>query len=289
MNYVTSSEQMFRTTDYDGFKRVVGNRRVLEERVTKILASIDKIGYIPIPLVVNEKMEVIDGQGRLEACKRRGLPVNFIIKPGLKIKDCITMNINVTPWNLMDFIMCYAEIGNESYQRIMKLYEDMTHKHGSKSISVNNLCSALFNTKKAPGNAIKSGRLCVDENRYQEAYDCLEFAFSIIDYIKDNKIRLKSNDMSDLLTSIIFCYKWKDVDNKKLHKVLTKDAHQMQKWSNVENCLEEIDFIYNYNSRNKTTPLKRLWEDLSLKENHISNFIPVDTTLDNYDLEGEEE
>lgn len=289
MNYVTSSEQMFRTTDYDGFKRVIGNRRVLEERVTKILASIDKIGYIPIPLVVNEKMEVIDGQGRLEACKRRGLPVNFIIKPGLKIKDCITMNINVTPWNLMDFIMCYAEIGNESYQRIMKLYEDMTHKHGSKSISVNNLCSALFNTKKAPGNAIKSGRLSVDETRYQEAHDCLEFAFSIMDYIKDNKIRLKSNDMSDLLTSIIFCYKWKDIDNKKLYKVLTKDAHQMQKWSNVENCLEEIDFIYNYNSRNKTTPLKRLWEDLSLKENHISNFIPVDTTLDNYDLEGEEE
>lgn len=81
MNYVKSSEEMFRTTDYEGFKRVIGNRRVMEERVTKILASIDKIGYIPIPLIVNEKMEVIDGQGRLEACKRRGLPVNFIIKP----------------------------------------------------------------------------------------------------------------------------------------------------------------------------------------------------------------
>ena len=41
MNYVKSSEEMFRTTDYEGFKRVIGNRRVMEERVTKILASID--------------------------------------------------------------------------------------------------------------------------------------------------------------------------------------------------------------------------------------------------------
>lgn len=27
MNYVKSSEEMFRTTDYEGFKRVIGNRR----------------------------------------------------------------------------------------------------------------------------------------------------------------------------------------------------------------------------------------------------------------------
>ena len=84
---------MFRTTDYDSFKRVLGNRKVLEDRVSKILASFDKIGYIPVPIIVNEKYEVIDGQGRLEACKRRGLPVNFIIRPGLKIEDCIVMNI----------------------------------------------------------------------------------------------------------------------------------------------------------------------------------------------------
>lgn len=130
MNYVKSSEEMFRTTDYEGFKRVIGNRRVMEERVTKILASIDKIGYIPIPLIVNEKMEVIDGQGRLEACKRRGLPVNFIIKPGLRIQDCITMNINVTPWNLTDFILCYAEMGNESYQLMVKLLEEISSIYG---------------------------------------------------------------------------------------------------------------------------------------------------------------
>ena len=74
MNYVKSSEEMFRTTDYDAFKRVLGNRKVLEDRVSKILASFDKIGYIPVPIIVNEKFEVIDGQGRLEACKRRGLP-----------------------------------------------------------------------------------------------------------------------------------------------------------------------------------------------------------------------
>lgn len=285
MNYVTSTEQMFRTTDYKGFKRVVGNRAVLEERVTKILASIDKIGYIPIPLVVNEKMEVIDGQGRLEACSRRGLPVNFIIKPGLRIEDCITMNINVSPWKLMDFIECYAEIGNKSYQYMVDIMKEISKLYGKQFMSVDVLCASLFNTKRGPGNAIKSGRLTVTQEQYEKALECLKYSFGIIDYFDKNKVRLKSNNITSLIRAIIFCYKYEGVDNKKLQNTLQERGHLMQKWTNVETALEEIDYIYNYNSRNKTIPLKRLWEDL--KETRVSNFIPVDPTTNNYEVEEE--
>ena len=248
MNYVKSSEEMFRTTDYEGFKRVIGNRRVMEERVTKILASIDKIGYIPIPLIVNEKMEVIDGQGRLEACKRRGLPVNFIIKPGLRIQDCITMNINVTPWNLTDFILCYAEMGNESYKLMVKLLQEISSIYGSKNMSIN-------------------------------ALEFLKYAFDIIVELSNKKVRLQSNNVSNLLTAIMFCYRWEQVDNDRLRNKLLESAHLMQKWTNVETCLQEIQHIYNYNSRKPTVYLKRLYEDLNDKDAKATNFIATDTNL----------
>lgn len=280
-----SSEKMYVTTDYDSFQRVIGNRRVLEERVTKILASMDKIGYIPIPIIVNEKMEVIDGQGRLEACKRRGLPVNYIIRPGLRIEDCITMNINVTPWNLMDFILCYAEIGNSSYKYLQKLYEEMSRKYGEKNVSVNALCTALFGTKKAPANAIKSGRLQVDEKIYNKGKEALEFAFNVIATLQSNKVRLQSNNISNFLTSLLFCYRWEQVNNNRLEKVILERAHTMQKWTNVDTCLQEIEYIYNYNSRKEHVYLKRLYEDLSGKGNKITNFIPVDVNFDNEEEE----
>lgn len=274
MNYTTSSEQMFRTTDYDSFKRVLGNRKVLEDRVSKILASFDKIGYIPVPIIVNEKYEVIDGQGRLEACKRRGLPVNFIIRPGLKIEDCIVMNINATPWNLMDYIECYAETGNENYAWMVKLFKEMYEEHGKKCITVNNMCTTLFNTKKAPGTAIKNGRLRVTEEMYKQGKECLEFVFSVLEYYKENKTRLKSSDMSDLVTSIIFCYKFPQVDNNKLYKVLTEDGHLMQKWTNVETCINEIDFRYNYNAKTTKCNINRLYEDLSKRDENLApNFV----------------
>lgn len=275
MNYVPSNVQVYKTNDYSQFKRVIGNRSVEEERVSKILTSIDKIGYIPVPIIVNEKMEVIDGQGRLEACKRRGYPINFIIVPNLKIEDCITMNIYVSKWGLMDYILSYAEVGNPSYQYIVDLYKNIEQKYGKKTTTTDILCAALFNTKKAPSNAIKSGRLNVTKSTYEDAYRCLDFTYSIIQYYKDNDVRLKCNNMSVLKRAIIFCYKCQYVDLDKLYTVLTQKGHLMQMWSNVESCLNEIDYIYNYNAKTKTMQFKRLYEDFGGSE--ISNYITPST------------
>lgn len=58
---------VYRTNNYDQFKRLVGNREVNPKRVKTIKKSVEEIGYIPNPIIVNENMEVIDGQGRLQA------------------------------------------------------------------------------------------------------------------------------------------------------------------------------------------------------------------------------
>lgn len=195
------------------------------------------------------------------------------------------MNINVTPWNLTDFILCYAEMGNESYQLMVKLLEEISSIYGSKNMSINALCTALFGTKKAPSNAVKAGRLIVTEESYEYVRDCLKYAFDIIVELSNKKVRLQSNNVSNLLTAIMFCYRWEQVDNTKLKNVLLDKAHLMQKWTNVETCLQEIEYIYNYNSRKPSVYLKRLYEDLSDKDSQVTNFIATETNLKSEDEE----
>ena len=73
------------------------------------------------PIVVNEKFEIIDGQGRFKALKTLSLPIEYILIPGLGLEECKKMNENSTTWNSRNFIVSEAELGNENYQRLLNL------------------------------------------------------------------------------------------------------------------------------------------------------------------------
>lgn len=100
---------IYETRDYSIFKKLLGNRSLSATRLAAIKDSIIRIGYQPSPILVNEKMEVIDGQGRLAACEALSLPVYYVVKKGLSIDDCISMNMKMENWKDKDFIHCYAE------------------------------------------------------------------------------------------------------------------------------------------------------------------------------------
>ena len=65
------------TTKYKIFKKLLANREVTQTRVNNIIDSIQRVGYVTSPIIVNEKMEIIDGQGRLEALQELNLPVEI--------------------------------------------------------------------------------------------------------------------------------------------------------------------------------------------------------------------
>lgn len=106
------------TTDYSIFKRLSGNRDVTETRCQQIMRSIETVGWISNPILVNEKMEVIDGQGRLEALRRMHLPVEYRIVKGANISHCRAMNDVNKPWYSKEFIQSYAETGDEGYKML---------------------------------------------------------------------------------------------------------------------------------------------------------------------------
>ena len=114
---------VYRTYNYSKFKKMKGNRKVSEERVNTIIQSIRSIGRLPTPIVVNEKMEIIEGQGRYEACKRLGLPIEYIIVMGANIGDCRVINQANTPWGEEDYIDSHIESGNTNYINAKALHD----------------------------------------------------------------------------------------------------------------------------------------------------------------------
>ena len=115
---------VYKTHDYGMFKYLLGNRGIKPKRVKKIIVSIEKVGYVvPSPVIVNEKMEVIDGQGRIEACKEEGLPVYFVIAENAGVDECTMMNIGQSNWGINDYVESYASRGNENYIRLQKIME----------------------------------------------------------------------------------------------------------------------------------------------------------------------
>lgn len=175
---------VFRTTDYSQFKHMSGNRSVLDARKNKIVRSVKTNGQIYTVIIVNEKFEVIDGQGRLAAFQELGLPVNYVVVPGLTAKDCAVLNASTTCWNIHDYITSYKDLGYEPCVRLDRLLQ----KHEALGIrpiiyAVTNRIGIVTNGKGLNAD-IREGRLELSEEVEKEAESCLAYAEEFLPYFK---------------------------------------------------------------------------------------------------------
>lgn len=116
-NDVTKGEVfgcVYSTNDYDIFKHLKGNR-ILDDRKNYIISSIKENGWVTNPIIVNKDMEIINGQHRYAALKALNMPIQYIIAENANIHDCIALNIKQQNWKLVDYIRCYADMGNDDY------------------------------------------------------------------------------------------------------------------------------------------------------------------------------
>ena len=146
--------KVFETTDYAIFNKLEGNRDVYS--VHKIVKSIKKVGYIPSPICVNEKMEIIDGQNRLEACKKLGLPVHYYIVKGIGVEEARQMNIGRRNWTQLDYVKSYAAEGRIEYVRFLQMVES----HSEYAVQeLWGICKGRILTSGWEVNDIKNGTL----------------------------------------------------------------------------------------------------------------------------------
>ena len=232
---------VFQTNEYAKFRKLDGNRSVTDGRVAKIKRSIETVGYIQSPLVVNEKFEVIDGQGRLEALKQLKLPVDYVIVAGAGIQECIALNINLKNWTLMDYIDSYAFTGNTSFQYLKNL-----HSEFHKWFELATLINAVDGTVESAGPKIKSGTFYCDETLYNNARKTLELDLSIIDLLSR-----VSGTKKYYINAFNYCTKDVEIDTKRLIAQLKKMGHTLAPAPTMKCALEEYERIYNHGKRSQ--------------------------------------
>ena len=225
------------TRDYGIFKRLVGNRDIPESRISTIVESIQTIGWIHNPIIVNEKMEVIDGQGRLTALQRLKMPVEYIIAEGAGNKECVYMNMNMVNWKLPDFIKSYAEQGNENYQRLLSLME----KYADGNLNI--IFTAIYRISKAKTREIKSGILQLTEEQYEAAIPRLEYIKPILEEIDDKKL---PGSVTTLMQTLIYYYDYPEVDKERLKYSVEKYIYNATPWVLNTDCEKEVENCYNY-------------------------------------------
>ena len=225
------------TKDYSIFKRLIGNRDIPESRISKIVESIQTIGWVHNPIIVNEKMEVIDGQGRLTALQRLKMPIEYIIAEGAGNKECIYMNMNMVNWKLPDFIKSYAEQGNENYQRLLSLMQ--RYANGNLDI----ISTAVYRLSKSKHRDIKQGTLQLTEDQYRAAIPRLEYIKPILEEIDDKKL---PGSMVTLMQTLIYYYDYPEVDKDRLKYSVEKYIYNATPWVLNTDCEREVENCYNY-------------------------------------------
>jgi hypothetical protein len=114
--------KVYQTSDLSIFKQIDGNRVPNLQHIKRLADSIRVYGMKCNPILVNERMEVIDGQHRLMAAKEAESFVYYIIVNGYSLNEVHTLNLNQKNWTKKDFMEGYANMGVESYVILRNFY-----------------------------------------------------------------------------------------------------------------------------------------------------------------------
>ena len=117
--------QLCKTFDYSQFKFADYNRNVEPQHVQQLINEVKSGHQLLSPIIVNEKMEIIDGQHRLAAFKQLKKPVEYIVRPGTSKQDVVSINNSQKRWTPIMWIESFANSGNEDYQ----FFLDFLQKH----------------------------------------------------------------------------------------------------------------------------------------------------------------
>lgn len=224
------------TTDYDMFKIIDTNRAIEDTRVDKIRESILEVGYLPVPILVNERYEIIDGQGRWTVAKEMGFALAYMVVPDTGIDECSAMNVATTPWGDWDYVKSYSTGGNVNYQRFVRLKEEFPWS------SLSNVMMATTGKWSASGT-IRSGNLRVTEGH-------ADYAVELLSYVEGIWEKLGSayliGCLSQIANVVMFAYQCDGVDIERLKKVCLDHVEDFAKYRNASDQLKALSKEYNH-------------------------------------------
>jgi 3-isopropylmalate dehydratase small subunit len=247
--------KVYKTNDLSIFKQIDGNRVPNLQHVKRLADSIRVYGMKCNPILVNERMEVIDGQHRLMAAKEAESFVYYIIVDGYALNEVHTLNLNQKNWSKKDFMDGYANMGVESYIKL----RDFVNKNDDYVFSD---CIALCqNTGSGSSRSLAVQTSAgVKLGLNAQIFEQGTWRCGDIDIAQDmaNKIRMikpyySNYNRSSFVQTMMGLLQKETFDfNDFMHKIRLQPT-AMVDCANREQYKTLIEDIYNYKSRNKVS------------------------------------
>ena len=230
-----SISQVHTTTDYFLFKPIGGNRNKNLLHINRLKKSMAE-NYLFTVIIVNEKLEIIDGQHRFDVIQELGLPLHYIICKGYGLNEVHILNANSKNWNADDYEEGYCNLGYKDYV----LYRDFRKNYNIK----HNECQLLL--AKKPHQALKSafyhGEFKV--TNLQEAIKTIEQILLIQPYYSGVRRSSFINTMISLFKNPNFEFT-EFLQKVKLQPYALVDCATTSQYKSL------IEEIYNYRRREK--------------------------------------
>tara|TARA_R110000796_G_scaffold64865_2_gene150081 strand:- start:1478 stop:2266 length:789 start_codon:yes stop_codon:yes gene_type:complete len=135
---------------------ITGNRRLKKLNVERIKDSMLKRNFLNcIPIIVDKKGRIIDGQHRYESATSLGIPIYVVMVEDEDVGAiAIALNTNKSNWTLNDFARYWAE--QEDDPKAAEIYKTYLSYHGANH-STHGVLIAIFNGETSRHFSMKNG------------------------------------------------------------------------------------------------------------------------------------
>lgn len=228
--------QVMMTNDYNMFKLINGNRDINKAHLKRLKESIQQ-RYITVPIIINERHQIIDGQHRFQSAKELEKPVYYIKVKGLDLKDVQRLNTNTKNWTADSYMDGYCRLGYEDYIT----YRNFKQKYGFGHNETYSLLSNLtrgggYGMQKFHDGTFKVNNLNLATehaekimmvSQYYDGYKRRAFVYAMLDLFNNpdynhaeflNKLSFQSVKLQDCTTSEQYLFLIEDIYNYKRNK-----------------------------------------------------------------------
>jgi len=231
-------EFVIRTTKcYDVFHYFEGNRDINEPHYKRLKKSFETEAIFS-PILVNEYLEIIDGQHRFEVIRELGLPLHYVVINGCGLPQIHLLNSTVQVWKPNDYIDGYFELGYPEYIK----YKMFMEKYG---IKYHEIAITLLNQGSSPKLArekMKNGEYKITS--YKKGEEIAEALQKIKPYYQG------IYRISFVIAFTEVC-KIKKFSVSEFIKKLKYNSFLLKDVAKKDQYVEIISEIYNYKNRDK--------------------------------------
>lgn len=238
-----SSSEIKKTRDYNMFTFMKENRNINEAHLKKLINSMRE-KYIPVPIIVNDDYEVIDGQHRLTACEELNLPVYYIIVKDATLKDVHTLNTNSRDWKWRDYLESFCKAGNQNY----KIFRSVMNENGFAFDQTYCILSGHSRRTRECRAVFERGDFVVPD--YDKSMETL------------NKIKMISRYYDNWnRRNFVYCmldlFKNPQYNHDEFMTKLSYQSTRLVDCIKTEHYIELVQILYNYNRKGKKVILTK--------------------------------